>query len=103
MRRHIVVDRLSSIDVNQLNSQGAFKGPDLEWLMIFPFQGLKTSRRLVEYRGGERDWPPGRPSQRIPIQWTRCTFGGMRPWFTCLCGRRVGKLYHYLGGLGCRL
>ena len=41
--------------------------------------------------------------QRVPIVWTRCHFGGRRPWFQCTafargryCGRHVAKLY--LGG-----
>jgi len=38
--------------------------------------------------------------QRVPITWTRCHFGGSRPWFRCpvyssgsYCGRRAAKLY----------
>jgi hypothetical protein len=41
--------------------------------------------------------------QRVPIAWTRCHFGGSRPWFLCsayvdgkYCRRRAAKLY--LGG-----
>jgi len=49
--------------------------------------------------------PPGATESRIvdlqvPIIWTKCRFGGRRPWFKCLtitngevCGRRVAKLY----------
>ena len=38
----------------------------------------------------------------FPVEWTRCTFGGRRPWFICSCGKRVAKLYG--GGIfiGCR-
>ena len=39
-------------------------------------------------------------SQRVPITWTDCHFGGRRPWFVCsgysdgqYCGRRVAVLY----------
>ena len=39
-------------------------------------------------------------SQRVPLTWTSCHFGGRRPWFICNvyadgvhCGRRVAKLY----------
>lgn len=91
----ITVERLSFIDVNELNRLGAFACP-----MEFPFMGLRTSRHLIEYR--EPKWPADRPSQRIQVQWTRCTYGGARPWLTCLCGSRVGKLYHGSGCLGCR-
>jgi len=39
--------------------------------------------------------------QRVPIEWTKCHLGGVRPWFLCTadaeggqcCGRRVAKLY----------
>lgn len=38
--------------------------------------------------------------QPLPIEWTKCHFGGERPWFICpdinngvYCGRRVAKLY----------
>ena len=59
--------------------------------MEFPFMDLRTWNRVMEYRNPH--WPKDRPAQRIPIMWTRCTFGGGRPWFQCPCGRRVAKLY----------
>ena len=31
--------------------------------------------------------------QWVPLTYTPCHFGGSRPWFSCRCGRRVGKLY----------
>jgi hypothetical protein len=41
-----------------------------------------------------------RGSQRVPITWTRCHLGGVRPWFRCTasigdkpCGQRVAILY----------
>ena len=92
----IIVERMSHVDVNELSRLGAFAGIGLE----FPFMRLRTSRFLVEYFPARA--PKDRPPQRIPIQWTRCTYGGVRPWFTCLCGRRVGKLYYGNGFLGCR-
>jgi hypothetical protein len=95
MSRTITVESLSFIDVNELNRLGAFSRP-----MEYPYMGLRTSRTLIEYQGPK--WSPGRPPQQIPIQWTRCTYGGARPWFTCLCGKRVGKLYYGNGFLGCR-
>ena len=30
---------------------------------------------------------------KLGFQWTRCNFGGRRPWFICQCGKRVAKLY----------
>jgi len=91
----ITVESLGHIDVYELNRLGAFTCS-----MEYPFLGLRTSPDLIEYRGP--NWPTDRPPQPIPVQWTHCTFGGLRPWLTCLCGRRVGKLYRGNGFLGCR-
>jgi hypothetical protein len=46
--------------------------------------------------------------QRVPIVTTTCNYGGTRPWFRCLCGRRIGILFHgiclsFLSGAGLRL
>ena len=92
----ITVDRLSHVDVNHLHRLGAFT----EATLWFPFMRLRTNRWVVEYFHARS--PADRPPQRIPIQWSHCTFGGARLWFTCLCGRRVGKLYYGNGFLGCR-
>jgi hypothetical protein len=49
-------------------------------------------------RASGEDWQS--VTQRVPIWWTACRFGGERPWFVCVvhangvyCGRRVAKLY----------
>jgi hypothetical protein len=46
-------------------------------------------------------------TQRIPITWTDCHFGGQRPWFVCSsdgqhCGRRVAVLYGAGSYFACR-
>jgi hypothetical protein len=84
---HPIVERLSPIDVNELNRVGALSQNSMASL----YTGLRTSRRLVEWR--DHRWPKDRPPQRILIQWTRCTYGGSRPWFICPCGKRTSKLY----------
>src|SRR5690242_1091836 len=83
----LTVDEMAFIDVNELNQLGAFAGPPMK----FPFMGLRTWNRVMEYKGLQ--WSKDRPPQRVPILWTRCKFGGGRPWFQCPCGRRVAKLY----------
>ena len=40
--------------------------------------------------------------QRVPLTWTRCPFGGQRPWFRCCCGRRVAILYDNGDLFACR-
>ena len=93
------VEQLSSVDINRLNKSGAFNGSAPDWVMKFPFLGVRTSRFLIEYR--DSNWSPDHPPQRIPIQWTRC-FRTLRPWFICQCRRRCGKLYQGGGFLACR-
>ncbi len=51
---------------------------------------------LLDYRhrSGGSEWK----KERYPVRltWTRCNYGGDRPWFICPaigCGRRVAKLY----------
>ena len=85
--KHRLVERTQSIDVGELNREGAFSGRP----MRFPFQGLTTGRFKIEARGPS--WPKIRPTQIIRVSWTRCHFGGMRPWLVCACGKRAAKLY----------
>ena len=85
--KHFLAERTHSIDVGELNREGAFSGRP----MRFPFQGLTTGRFKIEARGPS--WPKIRPTQIIRVSWTRCHFGGMRPWLVCACGKRAAKLY----------
>ena len=39
---------------------------------------------------------------KFRIEWTRCNFGGRRPWFICQCGKRVAKLYDTGSIVACR-
>ena len=92
-----IADYQNAIDVSTLNKSGAFAGGFVD----FPFLGLKCQRYLIRYR--HIRWPKDKPPQLISVEWTRCNFGGRRPWFSCpFCQRRAGKLYEMLGGMGCR-
>src|ERR1700730_5661959 len=92
-----IVEHLPSIDIIDLARQGAFDEGVTMW---FPFLRLTTTRHVAHWARTKS--PPDRPPLRIPIQWTHCRFGGWRPWFTCLCGRRVRKLYRRNNLLCCR-
>jgi hypothetical protein len=80
---------------------GALRDPLVTYPMVsFRWPGLVhlTANRWrvdVVFRHGA--------SQRIPVVWTTCHFGGWRPWLMCgRCGRRVGKLYSTGVALHCR-
>ncbi len=51
---------------------------------------------ILEYRHTRYDKSED-VAERVYLTWTRCNYGGRRPWFLCpTCGRRVGLLI--LGG-----
>jgi len=46
---------------------------------------------IYRYREGGKEWQG--VEERVSLDWTRCNYGGRRPWFRCPgCGRRVGIL-----------
>lgn len=102
------VDRTPALDVMGLERVGYLAGPrlgSLQWASrdgptasVLVTGGRDAVRLNYKVRSSAEDWQP--VSQRIPIQWTPCRFGGERPWFICdvssngvYCGRRVAKLY----------
>lgn len=96
-----IVEKIPFVDVRDLAKAGAFSGGE----QTFPWAGLRWPflSRLRTFRFRADLWM--RNATRwtfFPVEWTRCTFGGRRPWFICSCGKRVAKLYG--GGIfiGCR-
>src|SRR5262245_26481565 len=102
MGRHGTVEKHEAFDVHDLHRARAFKH---DVIVTFPWAALqwtwlrqvKTTRWSVDlqFRRSER-W------QSVPLMWTPCPFGGWRPWFQCICKRRVGKLYNAGGFVSCR-
>jgi hypothetical protein len=92
-----IADYQNIFDISALNKGGAFNGD----FVSFPFMGLACQRYLIRYR--HINWPRNKRPQLIRVEWTRCHFGGRRPWFICtFCEKRVGKLYEIMGGIACR-
>jgi hypothetical protein len=92
-----IADYQNTYDISKLSKAGAFDRGFVE----FPFLGLICQRYLIRYR--HHNWPKDMSPQLIRVEWTRCHFGGRRPWFLCTyCGKRVGKMYQIMGGLACR-
>jgi hypothetical protein len=100
-RKRAPVEKLSlgCLDASELNRLGAFRDgrvvsdpsrwPHIErmWTGRYSLQ-LKLCNQVTR--------------QNIQISWTRCHYGGARPWLHCLCGRRVGKLFRGMGRYFCR-
>jgi hypothetical protein len=101
MGEHGTVEKFGAFDVHVLHRAGAlreaqvsFPWASLKWPGLFRVRANRW-RVDVEFRCGA--------SQRITVVWTRCHFGGGRPWFICeRCNRRIGKLYNTEAALRCR-
>ena len=99
--KHGTVEKFQSLDVHDLHRAGALQEAlvSFEWAS-FRWPGLvgltaNKWRVDVEFRSGA--------SQRIPLIWSPCHFGGWRPWFRCVtCDQKVGKLYNTGASLRCR-
>ena len=102
------VDAARSLDVMKLAHAGYLAGSHFggwqwnyrdgskAWISIAG--GRDFIRLDYRVKSAGEDWQS--VSQRVPIRWTSCHFGGERPWFICgvhangvYCGRQVAKLY----------
>ena len=98
MRSPGTVEKHDSLDVCDLNRVRALRNMTVMFTCVslrWPWMHqLRTSQWRAELQFYNGLW------QTIPVVWTRCHFGGWRPWFQCpFCKRRVGKLYN--GGSFC--
>jgi hypothetical protein len=106
---HDICENFSAIDVRELQRKGQWRPGQCfgkEWFLdgapakVFIFTHPDAVTLIHRARA------PGAAESRIielrvPIIWTKCHFGGRRPWFECLtlldngeaCGLRVAKLY----------
>ena len=100
-RNKLTMERLGQdyLDAREFQRRGLFRDhevvvqPLMRWPKIVQIH-VARHRILVEQKH--------QFLQQIPVSWTRCNFGGVRPWFKCNCGKRVAKLFKSLGGYHCR-
>ena len=103
MEDRVTIERLGrdALDVRELNRAKLLAG---EWLALqqeFRWPRI-TMMRLSRYRIVLELRNQLTP-QGIRVSWTRCHFGGTRPWLHCpFCQRRVARLFRGLGGYCCR-
>ncbi len=98
-----------SIDVRYLHREGLLK-PGRWFSLRWSRAGRETGSIRCAVLGDEkpegviltyrhRSGPGGeweKVREPVPLSWTACNFGGVRPWFVCPgagCGRRVALLY----------
>lgn len=108
--RYERVEHLRQLDVRRLQRDGAlhpFGEAVLRWsragsatasLKVLPTR-CEAGRTLcidLAYRHGRGGGRVEDLRYSVHLEWTRCNFGGWRPWFLCPtvgCGRRVAILY----------
>jgi hypothetical protein len=89
------------IDVRELHREGLLKGdfqtlPNAAWR--WPgVQRVTIAKYLMRLELLGQSVP-----KLIRIEWTRCHYGGSRPWLVCACGKRAVRLFRGLGGYYCR-
>jgi hypothetical protein len=101
-RERLMVEKLAidCLDVRELQRIGIFGDgwatlrPLLRWPAVVK---MRAARYLIQLELRNQVVP-----QQIRVSWTRCHYGGARPWLHCTCGLRVAKLFKGLGGYYCR-
>src|SRR6476646_3591845 len=71
-----------------------FRWPELRWPAV---RKMRAARYRVLIELVNQVVP-----QQVHVSWTKCNYGGARPWLHCLCGRRVARLFKGFGGYYCR-
>jgi hypothetical protein len=102
-RKRLTIEELAldCIDVRELHRRGwlnryrALRNLESMWPGI---DRIRFDRYLIQIELRNQVTP-----QIIRITWTRCNFGGSRPWMHCPhCHRRVARLFKGLSGYYCR-
>jgi hypothetical protein len=99
----LTVEKLAveCLDVRDLKRANMFRDHwvsfdvSLRWPRI---ERMRTSWYLIQLELRNQVVP-----QQIHVSWTRCYYGGGRPWLHCpFCQRRVARLFKGLAGFFCR-
>jgi len=100
----MTVEKLANetLDARDLQRAGKFRDGWVRLPMAtFRWPGvaqMRVSRYLILL-----EWENQFVPQRIHVSWTRCYFGGARPWLHCTyCDRRVARMFKGMGGYYCR-
>ena len=103
-RPRMTVEKLAAdcLDARELQRAGIFRdywvtltAIPLRWPSIVR---MRVARYLMLLELENQILP-----QQIRVSWTRCHFGGARPWLHCpFCQRRVARLFKGMAGYFCR-
>ncbi len=113
--RKLTTSEYGHLDVREwarmglLHAGRSFFWPGCRAQVLPPIKvGDRPSRLIVSLFWNNGRGQAGEHKCTVWMEWTRCNYGGFRPWFLCpvpACGRRVALLYlhyRYSGNLACR-
>jgi len=102
-RSRTTIEELANecLAARDLKRAGLLRGP---WVSVRPslrwagVERMRAARYMVILELRNQPVP-----QQIRVAWTRCPFGGARPWLHCTyCDRRVARIFKGMGGYYCR-
>jgi hypothetical protein len=102
-RRRLTVEEFANecLAARDLQRAGLLRGP---WVTVRPWlrwpgiETMRAARYMIQLELENRVL-----TQQIRVSWTRCHFGGARPWLHCpFCQRRVARLFKVMVGYFCR-
>ena len=99
----LTVENLANgcIDISEFRREGLLTG-DFVTLRMAAFRWPGVERMTLARYLLRLELQGQVAPQLIQIEWTRCNFGGARPWLICRCAKRVARLFRGLGGYYCR-
>jgi hypothetical protein len=113
--RKLTTSEYGHLDVREWARRGllqagrSFFWPGCHVQVLPPIKvGDRPSRLIVSSFWSNGRAPAVEHKCTVRMEWTRCNYGGFRPWFLCpvqACGRRAALVYlhyRYSGNLACR-
>ena len=100
----LTVEKLGTdcLDVRALQRAGTFRDRRVA-LPMASFRWPSIDRMCVSRGLIQLELHNRLLQQQIRVSWTRCYFGGTRPWLHCpFCQRRVARLFKGMAGYFCR-
>jgi hypothetical protein len=105
-----IAENAQPLDIRRLTRAGVLDGRIFQWVWtigdrpVAVLTGRLSDGNLLVWGGGvlQRLSDHG-PRQALSVVWTRCTYGGSRPWWRCTgCGGRAAVLFRPAGHYACR-
>jgi hypothetical protein len=102
-RPRMTVEKLANecLAARDLQRAGVLRGP---WVTVRPslrwpgIDRMRAAQYMIQLELANQ-----LVTQQIRVSWTRCHFGGARPWLHCpFCQRRVARLFKVMAGYFCR-